>query len=104
LALSGSTHSLEGFANTLPAEDDVSLLPLPLATGVVEAVEVVLGLWTIGGRAGMAILPFVCPLGGIVVRALMDDEDAADVEGRAARLEFIEAFSGRGSATDMPPR
>lgn len=38
----------------------------------------------------------------MVGRALIDDDDGVEVEGRAARLEFIEAFSGRGSATDMP--
>jgi len=30
------------------------------------------------------------------------DADGLEVEGRAARLEFVEAFRGRGSATDMP--
>jgi len=34
LARSGSTQSLLGFANTLPELDDVSLLPLAVATGV----------------------------------------------------------------------
>jgi hypothetical protein len=100
LALSGNTHSLEGFANTFPADEEVSLLLLPLATGV-DDVEAVLGRETIDGREGIAIFPFVWPLAGIVERDLID-ADGVDVEGRAARLEFIEAFRGRGSATDMP--
>ena len=100
LALSGNTHSFEGLANTFPADEEVSLLPLPLATGV-EDVEAVLGRETIDGRAGIAIFPFVWPLVVMVVRDLID-ADGVDVDGRAARLEFVEAFRGRGSATDMP--
>jgi hypothetical protein len=57
-ALSGNTHSLEGFANTFPADEDVSLLLLPLATGV-DDVEAVLGRETIDGREGIAIFAFV---------------------------------------------
>jgi len=49
---------LDGLANTLPADEEVSLLPLPLATGV-EDVEAVLGRETIDGREGIAIFPFV---------------------------------------------
>lgn len=100
MALSGNTHSFEGFANTLPADEDVSLLLLPLATGVDEE-EAVLGRETMAGRAGIAIFAFGGPV-GIVGRALRDEEDAVEFDGRAARLGFIEAFNGRGSATDMP--
>ena len=57
-ALSGRTHSLDGFANTFPADEEVSLLLLPLATGV-EDVEAVLGRETIDGREESAIFPFV---------------------------------------------
>jgi len=100
LALSGRTHSLEGFANTFPADEDVSLLLLPLATGV-DDVEAVLGRETIDGRAGIAIFPFAWSLEGMVDRAFIDVDGVED-EGRAARLEVVEAFKGRGSATDMP--
>jgi hypothetical protein len=62
---------LEGFANTFPADEEVSLLLLPLATGV-EDVEAVLGLETIDGRAGIAIFPFVWPLVGMAGRAFID--------------------------------
>jgi len=99
-ALSGNTHSLEGFANTFPADEEVSLLLLPLATGV-DDVEAVLGRETIDGRAGIAIFPFAWSLEGMVERAFID-VDGVEVEGRAARLEVVEAFKGRGSATDMP--
>lgn len=84
-ALSGKTHSLEGFANTFPADEEVSLLLLPLATGV-EVEEVVLGRWTIGGRAGIAILPLGL-LDDIEGRAFMDDDEAEADEVRAARFE-----------------
>ena len=104
LARSGKTHSFDGFANTFPAEEEVSLLPLaiawvgtgPLAEEAVE-VEAVLGRETMGGREGIAIFPFPLELlDRVVGRALSVEE-----EGRAAILEFIVVLSGRGSATDM---
>lgn len=104
LARSGKTHSFDGFANTFPAEEEVSLLPLAIAwvgTGPLteEAVEVeaVLGREIMGGREGIAIFPFPLELLDMVGgRALSVEE-----EGRAAILEFIVVLSGRGSATDM---
>lgn len=60
-ALSGSTHSFEGFANTFPADEDVSF-PGSLTNGaemeVTVEVEAELGARkAIVGRAGIAILP-----------------------------------------------
>jgi hypothetical protein len=108
LARSGSTHSFDGFANTFPAEEEVSLLPAPagmaieLAAGV-EAVEVDTELEREfnGGRDGIGILPAGLPLGPAVEvdgRARMAE---ADDPGREAMLGFIEELRGRGTATDM---
>lgn len=104
LARSGNTHSFDGFANTFPADEEVSLLPLAMAwvgTGPLteEAVEVeaVLGRETMGGREGIAIFPFPLELLDMVGGRTLSVEE----EGRAAILEFIVVLSGRGSATDM---
>jgi hypothetical protein len=99
LARSGKTHSFEGLANNLPAEEEVSLLPL--ATAFVEVtvdVNAVLGREAIGGREGIAIFtsavfPLLC-IG-------RDREVEAALEGREVILEDIDAFNGRGTATDM---
>ena len=100
LARSGNTHSFEGFANTLPAEEDVSLL-LPAAGGAIDAmveVDAVLGaLDAIGGRAGIAIFPLPLAVAGAGRGRTVDEEGV----GREARLGVIDVLSGRGRATDM---
>jgi len=109
LARSGSTHSFEGLANTFPAEEEVSLLPLPEATGAwteaVVEVETELTREVMGGRAGMGIfaeiLPLALPLLDPEGRARMVEEEEAEGVGREMMLEFIEALRGRGTATDI---
>lgn len=110
LALSGSTHSFEGFANTFPADEDVSF-PGPVARGATEVVfEAVVAVdaelvvrEVILGREGMATLPLDGP-------ARLDDAavapppaDEVEVEAREVIFGFIGVFtfSERGTATDM---
>lgn len=104
LARSGSTHSFDGLAKTFPADEDVSLLPLPDATGawieVTVDVETELAREVMAGREGMDILPdkllfplLMLPLPPVDPegRARMVDEEAERPE-REAMLEFMETF------------
>lgn len=116
LALSGSTHSFEGFANTFPADEDVSF-PGPVARGATKveavfdaAVDVdaeLVARDAMLGRDGMATLPLDGP-------ARLDEAEAegpaapppeveVEVEAREVIFGFIEVltFSGLGAAIDM---
>lgn len=94
LARSGNTHSFDGFANTLPADEEVSLLSpaAGCATAVELAVDVEaeLGRDVMVGRAGMATLPLDGP-------ARLEEV----VGGREVMLGVIDVLSGLGTATDM---
>ena len=94
---------MEGFANTFPADEDVSF-PGPLARGAADveveaAVDVDAELGAreaILGRDGMATLPFDGP-------ARLDAPPLVLVEGREVIFGFIEVLTFRGleTATDM---
>ena len=115
LARSGSTHSFDGFANTLPADEEVSFpgplaargtIPDPVDTdaAVEDDTELVVRD-AMEGREGMAILPFEFEFEGPArdVLPAPPPEDEVEAEGREARLGFMEVltFSGLGTATDM---
>jgi hypothetical protein len=68
LALSGNTHSFDGFAKTLPAEDDVSFPGTNVVGGVgMDEDEELEGRG--GGRAGGEVFA-----GGLVARVLDEEE------------------------------
>lgn len=119
LARSGRTHSLLGFANTLPELDEVSLL-LPAmgcgsAAGVLRGVDdeaVEDGRRTTGG--GAVVVGFALrPGGGLAASAGVEDvdEDDVDADGRGimtGRLDWVGiamrgwSDGGGRAATDMP--
>lgn len=87
LALSGNTHSLDGFANTLPAEDDVSF-PRTEPNAVAAVIAGVDEEEELDGRGGARAGGEVFA-GGLVARGL-------DEEGVALEMVSLGGRAGLG--------
>jgi hypothetical protein len=99
--LSGNTHSFDGFANTFPADDEVSF-PWTMSVAADEDEELD---GAGGGRAGGEVLPT-----GLVVMDLEEEEEeevgtvlgrAIEERGRDWRRGMGVLEGGGGAATDM---